>query len=52
MSEEPEHRDDRPPEDLEPGEEDLAEVRGGASPMPGGPVPIPYPNLPGPPRTR
>jgi hypothetical protein len=32
------------PEDLEVPEEQADEVRGGKTPSPGGPVPIPYPN--------
>jgi hypothetical protein len=48
-----EQRDKQPREDggsgplpdLEPDELDAQSVRGGASPGPGGPVPIPYPNV-------
>ena len=31
-------------EDLEPSEAEAESVRGGTTPNPGGPVPIPYPN--------
>ena len=41
----PEGTGDRPPPDLEPDESDALSVRGGATPAPGGPVPIPYPNV-------
>jgi hypothetical protein len=34
-----------PLEDLEPDEGETEAVRGGKAPAPGGPVPIPYPNL-------
>lgn len=48
-----EHRDQEPPEDkdgalppdLEPDESDAQSVSGGAVPTPGGPIPIPYPNV-------
>jgi hypothetical protein len=48
-----EQRDKEPPEetdgwlpaDLEPDESEAQSVRGGAPPPPGGPVPIPYPNV-------
>ena len=39
MEEEPED------EDLEVGEEEAEDVKGGKTPSPGGPVPIPYPNV-------
>jgi hypothetical protein len=32
------------PEDIEVSETEADEVRGGKTPSPGGPVPIPYPN--------
>jgi hypothetical protein len=34
-----------PPSDLEPSDRETESVRGGTTPAPGGPVPIPYPNV-------
>ncbi len=52
MSEDHETKDDAPPADPDEAIRDLDvpldtedEVRGGREPTPGGPIPVPYPNV-------